>query len=798
MKIKPYVALFSVLIPLASHDTRAAPMGTTFTYQGRLTEVDAPANGLYDFSFVLHTNAVAAGSMVGAPVFTNAVAVSNGLVTVMLDFGAEVFAGEARWLEVGVRTNGAGQFVTLSPRQLLTATPYALYAPSAGTAGTAGNFTGSLEGDVTGSQKATLVSGIRGTQVSPIVPAADQLLRYDGSQWAPGAVALATDVTGTLADARLSTNVALLNAHQTFTGSNALNGVVIGTNTANQFAGSFTGDGSGLINLSPTNLTAGTARIDISGNASTATSAADFSGPLAGDVTGTQSATVVSGVGGHSAANVAGSVNAVNAATSANTPNTLVKRDGSGGFSAGSLTATSLAGDGSGLTGLNASALAGGTVGDARLSPNVALLNRNQTFTANPTFMGTNFFGNGSSIDQGRIIVNNGWAGRVDTNKFSGLGLQYDNTFGEGALLSSFDNGFGYLSFYTKAGVSNPITKQMIISHCGDVAVDQADSNNGVINNGTLAGAGLTFGRGSGEGIASKRTAGGNQYGLDFYTLFANRMSILQNGNVGIGTTAPGDKLEVAGAVRLDDNPLYLRAAGDPNHGLAFKDTVAGIWFDGPFLWGYNGGALGTVGPDAVSLRWYYNGDVWISNHCSVASLRTRNASAGIGRDPGTNALEVEGSASKTVAGGWLANSDARIKTDVHTVTNALDKLAQVRLVQFRYTDAYRAAHPSVGDREYMNVIAQEFQQVFPEAVQCSGEKLPSGDDLLQVDTYPLTIYSAAAIQALNQKVEAENSKLKQELGELRQLVNQLSARLNESANVPDTGIAKSGRMPRR
>jgi len=635
MKIKACVALFSVLIPLASHDTRAAPMGTTFTYQGRLTEVDAPANGLYDFSFVLHTNAVAAGSMVGAPVFTNAVAVSNGLVTVRLDFGAEVFAGEARWLEVGVRTNGAGQFVTLSPRQPLTPTPYALYAPSAGsaasaataatattattagTAGTAGSFTGSLEGDVTGRQSATVVAGIRTTQVSPSAPAADQFLRYDGSQWAPGAVALATDVTGTLADARLSANV--------------------------------------------------------------------------------------------------------------------------------------------------------------------ALLNRNQTFTANQMFIGTNFFGNGSGIGQGRIIVNNGWGG-VDTGPFTGFGLQYDNTFGEGALMSSFENGVAYLSFYTKPDRTNPVTKQMIISRYGDVAVDQANKNDGVLNNGTLAGAGLTFGTGSGEGIASKRTAGGNQYGLDFYTLFANRMSILNNGNVGIGTTAPGDKLEVAGAVRLDDNPVYLRAAGDRNHGLGFKDSVAGISFDGPFLWGYNGGALGTVGPDEVSLKWYYNGDVWISNHCSVASLRTRNASAGIGRDPAANALEVEGNASKTVAGGWLANSDARIKTDVHTVTNALDKLAQVRLVQFRYTDAYRAAHPSVGDREYLNVIAQEFQQVFPEAVQSGGEKLPNGDDVLQVDTYPLTIYSAAAIQALNQKVEAENSKLKQELGELRQLVDQLGARLNEVA----------------
>ena len=78
---------------------------------------------------------------------------------------------------------------------------------------------------------------------------------------------------------------------------------------------------------------------------------------------------------------------------------------------------------------------------------------------------------------------------------------------------------------------------------------------------------------------------------------------------------------------------------------------------------------------------------------------------------------EVEGDASKTTAGSWFANSDARIKTDISSVTGALEKLAQVRPVSFRYTDEYRAAHPSVENRRYLNVVAQEFSEVFPEAI---------------------------------------------------------------------------------
>src|ERR1017187_9891580 len=73
-------------------------------------------------------------------------------------------------------------------------------------------------------------------------------------------------------------------------------------------------------------------------SATTATTAASFTGTVAGDVAGTQGATVVASVGGQTAAYVATGASAANAATSANTPNTLVKRDGSGSFAAGSVT----------------------------------------------------------------------------------------------------------------------------------------------------------------------------------------------------------------------------------------------------------------------------------------------------------------------------------------------------------------------------------------------------------------------------------------------------------------------------
>jgi len=154
----------------------------------------------------------------------------------------------------------------------------------------------------------------------------------------------------------------------------------------------------------------------------------------------------------------------------------------------------------------------------------------------------------------------------------------------------------------------------------------------------------------------------------------------------------------------------------------------------------------------------------------------------GIGRFPTTNDLEVEGTASKTTAGDWLANSDARIKTDVETIHGALETLEQVRLVSFHYTDEYRTRHPSIEDRAYINVIAQEFAEVFPNYVKGSGETLSSGEEILQVDPYPLTIYSAAAIQELHDRMKEKDARiaeLQAQLDGLGSRLQRLEARIN-------------------
>ena len=110
----------------------AEPMSSAFTYQGHLYDNNDVANDLYDFQFKLYKYEAAPVNdyiQVGNDVNRPDVDVINSYFTVELDFGSSVFNGNARWLEIGVRPgveNDPCTYTPLSPRQEVTAVPYAL------------------------------------------------------------------------------------------------------------------------------------------------------------------------------------------------------------------------------------------------------------------------------------------------------------------------------------------------------------------------------------------------------------------------------------------------------------------------------------------------------------------------------------------------------------------------------------------------------------------------------------------------------------------------------------------------
>ena len=111
---------------------------TSFTYQGQLSDGGTPANGSYDLQFALFDTANSSVQIGQTQTVAN-VSVTAGIFTVTLDFGANAFTGAGRALEIRTRPSGSGPFTVLTPRQLITSTPYAVRSLNTATADVATN-----------------------------------------------------------------------------------------------------------------------------------------------------------------------------------------------------------------------------------------------------------------------------------------------------------------------------------------------------------------------------------------------------------------------------------------------------------------------------------------------------------------------------------------------------------------------------------------------------------------------------------------------------------------------------------
>ncbi|MEQ1606371.1 MAG: tail fiber domain-containing protein [Pyrinomonadaceae bacterium] len=315
-----------IVVVIAAFSAFAWGQTTEITYQGQLQSSSTPASGNFDFEFALFDGG---GTQIGPTLQRSGVAVAGGIFSVNLDFGSG-FPGATRFLEIRVRQAGGGAFTTLSPRQPVTSAPYsiksltantadnatnaanavnAVNATTANTAGTATNFTGNLAGDVTGTQISTTVARLQSRTVAPTAPLDGQVLKFSSAnnRWQPD-----TDNAGSGG------------------GGGTITGVTPGTGLT---GGGTTG-----------NVTVGIG----AGGVGT--------GQLAeGSVVDSKIVTV-------SGAKVIGQVtdafNATNAATAANATQL-------GGVPANQYLQTN--GNGSGLTNLNASSIATGTLANARL-----------------------------------------------------------------------------------------------------------------------------------------------------------------------------------------------------------------------------------------------------------------------------------------------------------------------------------------------------------------------------------------------------------------------------------------------
>lgn len=320
--------------------------------------------------------------------------------------------------------------------------------------------------------------------------------------------------------------------------------------------------------------------------------------------------------------------------------------------------------------------------------------------------LGTGISSGLQSITLGKIRTN-GKTGSVaigDVNDNGSFGNNADNQ-----IMMRFAGGYKLYTSSTQEAFS--------INPNGTVAIDQSNLNNGTVNSGII------FGNQSGEGIGSKRTGGGNQYGLDFYTGFTNKMSITNAGNVGIGVSTPGAKLTISntgedlgGSVPSKTLRTYSGVLGT-NTGAEIKlasfGFKSGNWTSlGITAYRYNG-ADGW--PNAAIVFGYD-----VDNTASAGSYFTLagNGNFGIGTVAPNYKLTVVGN---ILATGSITPSDSRYKKNILPISGALNTV--MSLSGFTYllkTEEF--PQMNFESRTQYGLLAQDVETVLPEIIYTGND----------------------------------------------------------------------------
>ncbi len=218
-----------------------------------------------------------------------------------------------------------------------------------------------------------------------------------------------------------------------------------------------------------------------------------------------------------------------------------------------------------------------------------------------------------------------------------------------------------------------------------------------------------------------------------------NHGLIVENGQVGIGTTTPGIvgatnysnfKLDITGGDLLLSNgkTVYFRNAANTS-------IIKAITIDAG-----DGLSVGSFN-NLTSIYWVLNGAT------RMTMLNTGNLGLGTA-SPGTHRLSVVGTAGLSTGTAWTNTSDARLKNIESNLNgSSLEKILALNPVSFRWNDLHNQKFGSTGEKLNYGFIAQEVEKILPSMISTDEEGYkwynPSGFEAL------LT----AAIQEINAKV---------------------------------------------
>lgn len=797
------------LLILNAQPSAARAQGTAFTYQGRLDTGTNPAAGLYDMTFELY-NASTGGAAVAGPVTNSAVGVTNGLFTVIVDFGSNIVtAGEidtSNWLQIAVETNGGGDFTTLAPRQQLTPAPFATYAGDArmlaagtalgagagnsiSTSGSTYSFVGGGEGNtiqsnatmaVIGGGQSNIVSG----QIATAGGGQNNIVTGFGATVAGG---VQNDASGDYA----------------FVGGGGRNSAqrydVVGGGLANvigaDYSGIFSGEGntiSEFLNSSLWSIIGGGRTNQIGGNS-----------PNCAIVGGQQN--FISGSAGWSF--IGGGTNNIVEATYAIVGGgqaNSVQAGASGAFVGGGLSnnasgfAPTVAGGVQNTAGGGYSFVGGGQGNSITGNPGgswcfIGAGQNNEAINGivdavigggsnNSVQIGL-LPGNGSFIGGGQnnraIGANQTVAGGINNTAMDAEGSENGGaTVGGGATNSALGG------CATVAGGYNNVASASYSTVGGGVA-------NNVLGIGSFIGGGGTDGSFTAGNIINDANGATLSGGLNNYIESGATGAVVGGG---YNNDAGGIGSFIGGGGYTDWNPPTSTLSGNTNLG---NFAVIGGGLINRVLIGADYAAIGgglyntatgeyatipggatnqaagnssfAAGSNAVANT--DNTFVWSDGSQLLGFTSTANnqflilasGGVGIGTASPDETLSVNGSADKQGGGSWDTFSDARLKDIGPNWTRGLAALDSIRPVQYHYKteNALKLSH----EPEYVGVIAQQVQDVIPEAVH-RGK-----NGYLVVNNDPIIWTMVNAIKEL----KAENETLKRQVSENVRLQSQMT-----------------------
>jgi hypothetical protein len=493
-----------------------------------------------------------------------------------------------------------------------------------------------------------------------------------------------------------------------------------------------------------------TGNADTATSASTAGSATSFTGSLAGDVTGTQSATVVANVGGVSAANVAAGVSLANAATSAATPGTLVARDGGGNITANSFTS-----DNGIYANGNISTSSGNitSFGGLYANDDISTARGGISALGNIVTQRGDIYAGGSFTAGGSIVTSTGYIYAGGSISGGSLAVNGNIATSSGDIYAGGSISGGSLAVNGSISGGN-------ISASGSITGGNLNINGAInINGGSINNSGeLIFNSG---GLVFRRLDGqpfitGSQSGLyvtgDLVVGKPDGQDRIMTASMS-GLTVNGDITSIStnGNISAPSGHLYAE------DGIVTNGFITAV---GDISTGGNLNASSTItlsGPTNNT-----SGPISLSNSNGNFTFTTNNFSTVFNHD-GT----VSNPNNSTT---WNVASDRRLKTGIKPIASALDTLGRIKPVLFRYNADFLDKHPSTKAKEHFGVIAQEYEEVFPEFVT------QGADGYLSVDASPLPFVIAAAVKELHLALSGQT----EEVAALKQRNELLEKRLAE------------------